>query len=227
MPALAQVSSSATWRAASQAVVRCTMFGVPNALVKASQNCSWIRYLPWPCCQTSLDGLSARILASRCGDFGERLVPRDLDPLRIFVAALLRVGALQRLLEAIRVVRVVHPRRALRADAVVVELGARRVRIDRAHDAVDDGRVDAAEVRADRAARLDVLDVDGRRGDSAFGGLRSLCSLRNGVEADAGRRDAATLPPSLSRNCAAGVPYLVVSRVDLLPNPLAAPMAAG
>ncbi len=135
-----------------------------------------------------------RILGADFGqtlhDFGERLVPRNLDPLRVFVATLLRVGALHRLLEAVRVVRVPHPGRTLRADAVVVELGARSIGIDGPHDAVDDGGVDAAEVRADRAARLHVLNLNGWRGDSAFGRLRSLRSLCNGVEADAGCRDA-------------------------------------
>ncbi len=93
------------------------------------------------------------------GDRRKSLVPADLDPLRILVGTFQRVGAPERLLEAIGIVDVVHARRAFRAYAVIVELGARDVGIDRAHDAVDHGRLDAAEVRADRAAGLDPLDL--------------------------------------------------------------------
>ena len=86
-----------------------------------------------------------------CDDV-EGLVPADLNPARILVAALLGVGAFERLLQTVRVIGVVHARGALGADAMVVKLRARSVWINGAHHATDHGGIDTAKIRADRAA---------------------------------------------------------------------------
>ncbi len=74
------------------------------------------------------------------GDDVERLVPRDRHEARILVAALLRVGALHRRRDPVRVVGLLHQAVGLDADlaAAGMHVGRAEVRLDLGGDAVDD-----------------------------------------------------------------------------------------
>jgi hypothetical protein len=113
--------------------------------------------------------------------------PADLDEAGVLVRPLLRIGALQRLLQPIGVVSVVHARGALGANAMVVDVGARGIGIDRLDDAIHHVALDAAEVRADGTSGLEGLDLHrlGRR--RRFGFRRGS----ENFETDAGSRRAA------------------------------------
>src|SRR5450830_104834 len=134
-----------------------------------------------------------------CGNRREGFFPTDLDPFRVLIRPFVWVRALERFLEAIRIISIVHARGALRTDSVIVEVGARDIRIDRAHNAVHHGRLDAAKIRADRAVGLDALYL--RRGGQRYPlrGFRSRGDDRKlAVETGktANRTDACEKDPS-------------------------------
>ena len=74
------------------------------------------------------------------GDQRQRLVPGDRDEARILVAALVRVGALHRRSDAVRVVGLLHQPVGLDADlaAARMDVGGAEIGLDLGRDAVDD-----------------------------------------------------------------------------------------
>jgi hypothetical protein len=125
---------------------------------------------------TGLDREAVRfaLLAQRVQprrDDAERLVPGDLLPARILVAALLRVGPDLRSFVTIRVVEDVHAQMALRAELAVGHRVVRRA-VDRVHLAVGHRHVDPATRRTLVAHVLDDLRFRNRLRGSLRLGVR-------------------------------------------------------
>ena len=138
-----------------------------------------------------LAGVVGTDLFQPAGYFVQRLVPRDLHPTRILVGALLWVGAFKRGLDPIGVIGVEGAGGALGADALVVELGTGRIRVDGADDITIHLHHLAAEVYTMTASGLLVMlacgigDFAGLGGSLGnYGQLRTYaCSAGQGTRA--------------------------------------------